>query len=224
MFEDLKNNIDFFIRKKTKFSRKNFVEKNKKLIERNELENLYTYEVLDKYFSKTPRDFANILDIGSKNWFYAKGEHSFFRTFCKEFLLNGVELDAHRVYLNLFSRYEVAKFYTKDLKNTVYIDDNLLNISQKYDYICWFLPLVAIEPHIFWGLPKKFFYPKKLLNHAFSLLNKNGEMLIINQGEVEAKIQEDLLNELNIQYKKLGEITSKNFQYQNKRYGFLIKK
>ena len=36
-----------------------------------------------------------ILDIGSKNWFYATGEYRFFDEFCKDFILDGVEIDAH---------------------------------------------------------------------------------------------------------------------------------
>ena len=224
MFEDLKNTFDFFIRNKTKFSRKNFVEKNPKLIERNRLENLYTTDILEKHFSKISKQTINVLDIGCKNWFYAKGEYEYFDSFCKNFLLDGIEIDAHRLYNNFFSRYEVAKYYTKDLKNTNYIADNLLNLNKKYDYIIWFLPFVVIEPHIYWGLPKKYFNPEKLLKHAYSLLNNGGEMLIINQGEEETKVQEKLLNEQNIKYTFLGNITSEHFEYKNKRYGFLIKK
>ena len=73
MFQDLRNNIDFFIRNKTKFSRKNFVEKNIELINRNKLENLYTKDILNQFLNKTPRNEIKILDIGCKNWFYAKG-------------------------------------------------------------------------------------------------------------------------------------------------------
>ena len=165
-----------------------------------------------------------ILDIGCKNWYYAKGEHSFFASFCNDFKLDGVEIDAYRLYNNFYTRFEVAKFFIKNLENTNYIAGNLLELKEKYDYIIWFLPFVIIEPHIYWGLPKKYFNPEKLLKHAYSLLNNGGEMLIINQGENEAKVQENLLKNLNINFTPLGEITSENFEYQNKRFGFLIKK
>ena len=56
MFEDLKNSFDFFVRNKTRFSRKNFVEKNQELIERNRLENLYTEELLSRFFSNLDKD------------------------------------------------------------------------------------------------------------------------------------------------------------------------
>ena len=161
MFDDIKNNIDFFLRNKTQFTRKNFVEKNSKLLERNKKENLYTEDILAQFFIKKPTEQLKALDIGSKNWFYAQGEYKFFKSFCDEFTLDGIEIDAHRLYSNFFSRYEVAKYHTKNLNNTNYIVGNLLDLKNKYDYIIWFLPFVIKEPHIYWGLPKKYFYPEK---------------------------------------------------------------
>lgn len=224
MLNEIRNNIDFFIRNLTKFSRKNFVEINPENIERNGQENLYTYDILEKYLTKTPQKNISALDIGSKNWFYAKGEHRFFKSFSKNFELDGIELDAYRLYCNFYSRYEVAKFHIKDLENTTYIADNLLNLNKQYDYIIWILPFVVKDPLIAWGLPRRFFCPEKLLSHAYRLLNKNGQLLIINQGEKEANVQKELLDKLNISYKELGEIKSEHFEYQNKRYGFLISK
>ena len=224
MPSDLKNKFDFYIRNLTKFSRKNFKENDLKLNERNRLENLYTLEVLSNSLIKNQKDSIKALDIGCKNWFYAKGEYEFFKSFSNKFKLDGVELDAHRLYSNFYSRYEVAKFYTKDLKNINYIAGDLLDIVEKYDYIVWFLPFVLIEPLIYWGLPKKYFCPEKLLLHVYSLLNKKGQMLIINQGEIEAETQKNLLDKLKIPYKYLGEIKSSYFEYQNKRYGFLVTK
>lgn len=224
MFDDLKNSFDFYLRNKFRISRKNFVETNKDLIERNRLENIYTKNILEKYFSEIKKDKINVLDIGCKNWFYAKGEHEFFENFCKSFKLDGVEIDAFRLYSNFYNRYEVSKYYTKGLNNTNYIAGNLLDLKEKYDYIIWLLPFVIKEPHIYWGLPEKYFYPKKLLAHAYNLLNKNGQMLIINQGEEEFEAQKILLQDLKIGYKDLGEITSDYFQYKNKRFGALIVK
>lgn len=224
MFQDLRNSIDFFIRNKTKFSRKNFVETNPRLIERNFKENLYTKDVLSKCFDKQFLNNARILDIGCKNWFYAKGEYAYFSEFLDGFRLDGIEIDAYRLYSNFFNRFEVAKFYTRDLKNTRYIADDLLNLDEKYDYIIWFLPFILIEPLIYWGLPKRHFCPEKLLKHAYSLLKQNGQMLIINQGEEEYCEQKRLLEVLKIPYQDIAEIESEYFQYKNKRFGVLVKK
>ena len=224
MFNDFKNKIDFFIRNKTKFSRKNFVENNPDIIERIRNENSYIYDLLKRYFVKNNKNELKILDIGSKNWYYAKAEYDYFNSFCNNVYLDGVELDAYRLYTNLYSRYEVAKYYIKNLSNTRYLPQNLLDINEKYDYITWFLPFVIKEPLLYWGLPEKYFLPKELLAHAYSLLNSQGQMLIINQGEIEAIEQEKLLKELLIPYKNIGEISSHKFKYKNKRYGYIITK
>ena len=81
-----------------------------------------------------------------------------------------------------------------------------------------------IKPLIYWGLPKKYFCPSKLLAHAYNLLNVGGQMLIINQGEEEASAQKKLLLKLGIDFLELGEVKSEFFEYKNNRYGFLIKK
>ena len=49
-------------------------------------------------------------------------------------------------------------------------------------------------------------------------------MLIINQGEIEARAQKEFLKELNIKFQELGEIKSPFFEYKNKRFGFIIRK
>ncbi len=224
MFTDLKNSIDFYIRNKTKFSRKNFVEKNKVLLERNLLENLYTKDILKQYLVPKRQQKIRILDIGCKNWFYARGEFDFFHEFAESIDMDGVEIDAYRLYSNFYSRYEVAKYHIKGLDGANYIAGDLLNLNKKYDYIIWFLPFVIKEPHIYWGLPNRYFYPEKLLNHAYSLLDKSGEMLIINQGKEETSIQKSLLEELKIPYTELGNVKSKHLEYAYDRYGFLVKK
>ena len=66
------------------------------------------------------------------------------------------------------------------------------------------------------------FMPEKLLAHAYKILQK--EMLIINQGEEEAKIQQQLLESQNIPYKPLGIIKSNFYEFKNQRYGFVVKK
>ena len=222
--EEIKNEIDFFIRNLTKFSRKNYIEKNQEIIKINIFQNNYIREILEQYFFKIQNKELHILDIGCKNWFYAKAQYDFFKGFSSNFVLDGVELDAHRLYSNFYSRYEVAKYYIKDLKNTNYIIGNLLDINKKYDYITWFLPFVSYKPHKFWGLPKKYFNPEKLLSHAISLLNDGGQMIIVNQGEKERDIQKELLLEQDIYFEFLGEIKNKYYNFENKRFGFLIKK
>lgn len=249
--QNLKNSIDFFLRQKLVFSRKNYFEKNEnkegifsseedKAKEneffnkydlsfikehstvQNYLENLYTLDILDKYFTFDFREKAKVLDIGCKNWFYAKGEYFFFKKYCKNLNLDGIEIDYSRLYSNLYARSEAAKFYIQGLENVHYIGKDFLKHNQKYDFITWFLPFVIEEPLLKWGLPITCFKPEKMLQHAFNSLNKNGKMLIVNQGLTEYEVQKTLCDKLNIPYIELGEIKSNFLKYKT-RYGLLIK-
>jgi len=249
-FFDLRNNIDFFIREKTKFSKKNYNEipqnvedvfEDGVLLRLEELcakynvnkisvgttiqnykENLYILDILDKYFEIEPKDKLKVLDIGCKNWFYAKGEHAFFEKYSKKLELKGIEIDAHRLYSNFYSRVEVAKFYIKNLKSTEYLSKDFLKYDEKMDYMVWFLPFVKENPHISWGLPLMYFSPKQMLWHAYFSLNKGGRIFIVNQGEDEYRIQKDLLAECAIPYIEIGQIDSEFLCYNNKRYALVV--
>ena len=246
-FDDLKNRFDFFLRSKITFSRKNYFEKpcdisdfelneiqknlydylKKKydlsifncLNSRNFFENLYFLSVFDKYFEKKKGSEISILDIGSKNWSYVRSEYLFFKSLSEEVKLNGIELDAYRLCSNFYNRYEIAKFYKKDLPKTEYIAEDFLKHYQKYDYIVWILPFITEYPLIKWGLPLDYFKPEEMLLHAYDLLEPDGEILIINQGEKEAAIQTELFNKTGLKTSFTSEKINDVFGlFENTRY------
>ena len=246
--DNIRNSFDFFLRNHITFSRKNYSEKSidlNKLVFTEEQDkiyndlrekydfkslenisektfflNMYLLNVFDKSISKKQNKAISVLDIGSKNWDYVKSEYAFFKSFTKDLTLNGIELDAYRMNSNFYSRYEVAKFYKKGLINTNYIVGDFMEHMQKYDYIIWILPFITEYPLIKWGLPLKYFKPLEMLLHAYDLLTPNGELLIINQGEKEYTIQQELINKMNINtpYIPLGEIEDSFGIFKNKRY------
>jgi len=189
----------------------------------NYLENLVTIELLEKYL-KVDKQKPAVLDIGSKNWFYAKGEYNFFRynNFEKEIRLDGIEIDAFRIYLDLCTRYDYAVYYTQGLENCRYLPKNLLNHRKKYDYITWFFPFLTEYPLLKWGLPLSVFKPVEMLEHAVSLLNPDGQLLIVNQDENEYSIQEQLIQNQNLNYIKAGVFNNSFLDYEHKRYVTLI--
>lgn len=252
-FENLKNNIDFFLRQRLAVSRKNYSEENEskeglltepKALERekflsekyylnylksnstkqNYLENLYTLDILDKYLEADSQENLNVLDIGCKNWFYAKGEYVFFKKFCKNLQLNGIELDSNRLYSNFYSRKEAAKFYTKGPENVNYIEGDFLKHDKEYDYMVWILPFVVEDPLIKWGLPLKYFKPEEMLRKAYDSLKNGGSMIILNQGKAEHDAQIKLCEKLNIKYTTFGEVKSDFLHYNIERHLILIKK
>ena len=252
--QNLKNIVDFNLRRIFKLYRKNYSEQNepkdglfdspslvdaeKRLVDKynledlrnnstrqNYLENLYTIDLLDKYFPIAQTKNLRVLDIGSKNWFYAKGEYYFFKKYCETLVLDGIELDSKRVDTDFYSRVEVAKFHKKGLENTHYIEDDFLNHGEKYDYLIWFLPFVFEYPHLKWGLPSKYFKPEQMLEHAYKSLISSGlgeKIFVINQGEDEFVAQKALCEKLNIPYTPIGVVESEFLKYKYPRYLVLI--
>lgn len=252
-YQNFKNTIDFYLRQNIKFSRKNYFEQNepkeglfksqeetqreKDLVEKydleyiknnttklNYLENLYTIDLLDKYSKVEQQSSINVLDIGSKNWFYAKGEYFFFKKFCENINLDGIEIDANRLYSNFYSREEVAKFHIKNLSGASYIAEDFLKHDKKYDYIIWILPFIKKYPHLKWGLPLECFKPDEILKHAYDSLNEGGQIVIINQGKEEFEIQKQLLKIAGIEYQAIGKIESVFSTYKIDRYLVLVRK
>lgn len=187
-------------------------------------ENLYVLDILDRFFPKLTCENPAVLDIGCKNWVYVNALHSYFSQITGLSKLDGIELDANRLYTDFYSRKDYANYYIKNLSNTNYIENDLMNLDGSYDCITWFLPFVLKKPHQNWGLPDKFFNPEKMLNKAFNLLKPQGVMFIINQGINEAEEQTNLFKKSGIDYVNFGLITSSFLQFNNERYLFVVQK
>lgn len=251
LWQNIKNSFDFFLRNKLVFSSKNYFEKNEskneleadktlrasELIEKydleylksnstiqNYIENLYLIDIFDKYLQMNQQDAISALDIGCKNWYYAGAEHAFFRKYCNNLQLDGIEIDANRMYTNFFTRKEASKFYIKNLDGCNYIEGDFLELNEKYDFIIWILPFVVEEPLLKWGLPLKHFKPEMMLKHAYDSLNEGGTLFVLNQGSVEFDVQRGLYKKMNISYNPIGEVKSEFFTYNIERYLTLVQK
>ena len=190
---------------------------------RNYLENLGVIELLETCIN-VEKNNIKILDIGSKNWFYVFGEYSFFKynNFEKEICIDGIEIDAFRIYTDFHSRHDYALYYSEGLENCRYIAGDFLKHQSKYDYIIWFFPFVAEYSLLKWGLPLGTFKPLEMLRHAVDSLNPGGSILIVNQDENEYSVQESLIKKLNVSYKKQGSFKNSFLEYKHKRYVTVI--
>lgn len=253
--KNIRNSLDFWIRNRIKISRGAYCPKNepkdglfydqelsgkeREFFEKyqldnlknnstrlNYLENLYRIDILNSYLELNHNNNISILDIGSKNWFYAPAEWHFFRYqgFDKDINLTGIEIDPYRLYQNLYSRQDYAEYYIKNLENTRYIGQNLLEHRDSYDYITWFFPFVTQEPLLHWGLPLKCFSPEILMKKAYDLLKEGGRILIINQGIREYEIQSTMLDRLNIPYLQKGKFESIFLEYDEERFITIVVK
>jgi len=197
---------------------------------RNYLENLAVIELLEENLvlchneEIKQQSCVKILDVGSKNWFYVSGEWHFFKynNPDQEIFLDGIEIDAFRVYSDFHTRYDYAQFYKKNLANTRYIAKDFLQHKEKYDYIIWFFPFVTEFPLQEWGLPLSKFKPAEMLRHAYDSLNSGGKILIVNQDEKEYVIQEKLIKKLNLSYEKKDDFKNSFLEYEHKRYVIIV--
>lgn len=248
---DLKNKLDFYIRRKIRYSRIGYSEPSEDLTSmfdyelkqrENDLkkkynfavlsdlsilnyrENLYMLDILDKYFLIDNKQKIKVMDIGCKNWNYVKGQYVFFHKYSEVVDLKGIEIDAYRLYYNFYSRYEVAQFYQQGLENTEYLPLDFMKYDSQFDYLTWFLPFVREYPHIKWGLPLKYFKPEKMLWHAYFSLKTGGKIFIVNQSELEYQLQRKLLKDCAIPFEEIGEIESKFLDYKYKRYALTVTK
>ena len=184
-------------------------------------ESLYILDLCDQYLSQShisEKDNTN-LDIGSKNWGYLPGLHSFCPT-----SWGGIELDAHRRYWNMVTRRGYGEFIAKHFPDCRYLAGSAEELQGQYSLITWFLPFITQEPLQAWGLPIQYFQPKHLLQHAWNLLQAGGHLFIINQGLNEANIQQRLFKELEIPATSLGEMKSPFSPYKKQRFGWLANK
>lgn len=201
------------------------------------VENLAYLEWLDAFHHAAPAAFTDLknldclnwLDVGAKNWAYVDALDVFIRRhFQTAYRLDGVELDAHRRYLDFTTRKQAAAAYTQLLPHAQYHEMNALDWRRKAQVISHFLPFVLPDPHLAWGLPLRYFQPQILLTHLLSLLEPGGILLVVNQGEWEAEAQQALWKrvacELPIQVQTLGKLPASFIEYRYPRYGWVCVK
>ncbi len=187
------------------------------------IENLTVLEILENYFSQTDiKHDAHVLDVGSKNWHYIEALHNFFKNKAPNVSINGIEIDAYRMYINFHTRYDYAMHRISHMPNVSYIAADVLEHKDKYDDIMVFYPFVTPEPLMSWGLPLSKLKPIELIKHLYDILNPGGRILIVNQFEDEYTLIKTILDDLKCEYKDFGEYTSSFACNINKRFVLLI--
>lgn len=181
-------------------------------------EALWLLDLLDRRIVPRTPD-GPCLDIGSKHWSYLPALRA-----AVPAEWTGVELDAHRRYMNLVTRRAVAERRARIVGESLYVAGALQDVRGEFGLITWLLPFVTPAPHASWGLPRRFYDPPGMLRHAVSLLRPGGLMLVVNMGEEEARAQEELFEGVGLTSERLGEIRSAFTPYRKKRFGWLLEK
>ena len=180
------------------------------------IENLYLLDVLNRYLPSIPENGKG-LDIGCRNFCHLPALSAF-----HSYAWMGVEIDCHARYWNGYTRKAYGEYMASQFPRASYRGGSLLETTGQFRMISWFLPFLFPETQSAWGLPTRYFDPKRMLAKALELLATNGVMLIVNQGQHEAEEQLRLLEDAGIEYKNLGCIESIFSPFIKPRYGWLV--
>lgn len=180
-------------------------------------ENLYMLDLLTQHLA-VQAHVGKGLDIGCRNFSHLPALSAL-----RPSAWDGVELDAHARYWSGHTRRACGEWMARQRPQCRYIVGSLLDLETHYDVIVWVLPFVLPEPLRRWGLPERYFQPAALLRHALTLLEPEGTMFIVNQGESEADEQRRLLTGAGVAFEELGELHSVFSPFRNQRFGWLIK-
>jgi len=138
------------------------------------------------------------LDVGAKNFDYVDGLAAVLgrvpglRSARAGLEVTGLELDAHRRYTDLRTRRAWADHYASHVPGARYRAGDLLDEAGSYQILTWFFPFVTEFPLRRWGLPRRYFRPQDLFDHALGLLAPGGVLVVVNLNADEARIQRDL--------------------------------
>lgn len=180
-------------------------------------ENLTLLDLLDRHVPP-PAAGARGLDVGCRNFSYLPALSAF-----SGGRWDGSELDAHARYWNGLTRRAYGEWMARQRAGCRYLPGSVLHWRDRYDLIVWLLPFVVEEPLQWWGLPQRFFQPLVLLRHVHGLLQPGGTLLIVNQGEAEADVQQALLDHAGLQATALGELQSPFSPFRHRRFGWLLR-
>lgn len=180
-------------------------------------ESLYVLDVLTTYLpSGLPAGRA--LDVGSKNGTYLPGLVT-----AQPRAWEAVELDAHRRYLWGTTRRAYGERMAGALPDCRFVAGDVRTLEGPWAVVTWFLPFLTEAPLRAWGLPARELAPDALLRHVSSRLVPGGALLVVNQGEEEARLQRELFDRLGLSAQTLGRIESPLSPFKRERFGFLFR-
>lgn len=177
---------------------------------------LYALDVLDRYLPSVSEQ-GQALDVGASDWSYLPGLASW-----RKIPWDGIEINGHRRYVTMVTARGYGHWMAQHFPDCHYQVGSLLDIKRSYALITWFLPYLFRETVTANRLPGHLLMPETLLQHAWTHLDPGGTLWIVNQGEEEASLQQQLLGRWAIPFESIGPIESHFSPYQRPRYGFRV--
>jgi hypothetical protein len=165
------------------------------LNKQNALRNYHLLHLLDQVserFHWRPKEGARLLDVGSKNFYYAPALHAFFMP--RQFV--GIELDGFHMYRGFYTNLSYANYYEKQISNTAYRVMNFKDYHAAVDGMIWLFPFVLKEDVVTWYLPLHAFEPMALFQHARNILAPEGFIFMMNTDVEEFSLSADFLRRI----------------------------
>jgi hypothetical protein len=132
---------------------------------------------------------ARVLDVGSKNWRYLGALDAWLGGNEVEANVEGVEIDAYRIYSNLRTRISCARHFSAMFsgpeRSYTYRAGDVAELIRPLELATWFFPFVSPAPHRAWGLPRRVFNPSSVFQHVERLIIPGGKLVMCNQGDWE---------------------------------------
>ncbi len=179
-------------------------------------ESLYVLDVVSQVVPSTPEGRG--LDVGAKNGCTLPGLAT-----ARPGGWDAVELDAHRRYVWGTTRRAYGEALAKAFPPCRFLAGDVREVTGRYACITWFLPFLTPAPLEAWGLPQRFLVPDELLAHVASLLVPGGTLLVVNQGEAEAALQQACFERVGVRAQALGRVESALSPFVQPRFGFLVR-
>lgn len=162
---------------------------------------LYYAWILDQLPWRGPRDHQRVIDLGSKNFFYAPVLNEWLQKRNGRTNLIGLEADPARLYRDLYRREDYAHYYV-DLINrhyplgpyVFYQAGNWLDRPKaQYDLITSFFPFIYDDLSDAWGLPRRYFVPKDFYQKC---AEESSWVLFFHQGDEEREDSKKIMESL----------------------------
>jgi len=189
--------------------------------------NLFYLEMLVTTFKRADFTFdgeaaIKTMDVGPGAWTYASALHSFLsRWGCENRRpvdLQGMEIDAFRVFNDLHSRFDHAEKNLDGLDGVRFSAEPFTPAPDHFDLVTLFYPFVLLPDHLEWGLPRKLFQPGELLENSWRSLKPGGVLFVANQGPDEFEEQKALFTAAGIPDGPSFHFESELHHYEIPRY------
>jgi SAM-dependent methyltransferase len=173
-------------------------------------------------------DRVTALDAGPSNWFYVQPLLALLRhhgaATPREVALDGVEIDAFRIYSNWYSRHDWALAFSQGLEGVRYLAQDVRGYDRPVDVALMLFPFLFPKDHLQWGLPRRALQPAELLRHVAGLVKPGGWLVIANHGAAEREAQHRLLADAGLEIAWWGRHDSALFEPEPERYLTIVAK